>query len=212
MTTTTRRFALLAAATVAGLAVAVALAGCTPSASPAPSASRTANGNGSAGGAAATSTPKASLPVVTPTAPTTPVSLTCPQVVTADQLYAYNPNYGIDPNYTPKSGSLEKKIADWRGATCGWLNQTSKDVIQIAVAKPPVDVMESLKNAAITDSQPVPTYGVPPQVEGYFKPGAAGQVQIFRGPYWIVAESSAFFEPGDAAPLMASVLGNVPAS
>ena len=115
--------------------------------------------------------PKTPLPVVTPTAPTTPVGLTCDQVVTADQLYAYNPNFGADPNYAPKDGSLEKKIVDWKGVSCGWLNQTSNEVIQIAVAKPPVDVMESLKNAAITDSKPVPTYGVPPQVEGYFKPG-----------------------------------------
>jgi hypothetical protein len=204
MTTTTRRFALLATATAAGLAATVALAGCAPSASPAPSPSRTATAS-----AAPAKTP---LPVVTPTAPTTPVGLTCGQVLTADQLYAFNPNYGVDPSYAPKDGSLEKKITDWQGVACGLLNQTSGDIIQVAVAKPPVDVLENLKNSAITDSKPVPTYGVPPEVEGYFKPGTAGQVQIFRGPYWIVAESSAFFEPGDAAPLMQSVMGNVPAS
>jgi len=203
--TTTRRFALLAVTTAVGLAAAVALAGCTPSATPStPSPSRTAS---------AAPTPSTTpLPVVTPTAPPTPVGLTCDQVLTADQVYAFNPNYGADPNYAPKDGSLEKKIVDWQGVACGWLNQTSSDVVQIAVAKPPADVMESLKNSAITDSKPVPTYGVPPEVEGYFKPGSAGQVQIFRGPYWIVAESSAFFEPGDAGPLMESVLGNIPAS
>ena len=208
MTTTTRRFSLVATLTLTGLAAAVALAGCAPSASPAPSASRTAGGANSA----PATPPKTPLPVATPTAPTTPVGLTCDQVVTADQLYAYNPNFGVDPDYAAEGGSLEKKIVDWKGVSCGWLNQTSKEVIQIAVAKPPVDVMESLKNAAITDSKPVPTYGVPPQVEGYFKPGKTGQVQIFRGPYWIVAESTTFFEPGDAAPLMQNVLGNVPAS
>jgi hypothetical protein len=37
-------------------------------------------------------------------------------------------------------------------------------------------------------------------------------VQVFRGKYWVVAESTAFFEPGDAAPVMQSVLGNLPAS
>jgi len=204
MTSTARRFALRVVATAAGLAATVALAGCTPAATPAPSPSRTAS---------ATATPtKTPLPVVTPTAPPTPVGVTCDQVLTADQVYAFNPNYGTDPSYAPKDGSLEKKIADWQGVACAWLNQTSKDVIQIAVSKPPVDVMESLKNAAITDSKPVPTYGVPPEIEGYFKPGSTGQVQIFRGPYWIVAESSSFFEPGDAAPLMQNVLGNLPAS
>ncbi|MCI0158520.1 iron ABC transporter ATP-binding protein [Leifsonia shinshuensis] len=196
------------ARTLAALAIAAAavtLVGCTPTAKPAstPSASATA------GGAAASNTP-AATPTPTPTLPPTPVTLTCDQVVTADQLYAYNPNFSADPGYAPKAGSLEKQIADWKGVTCAWQNQTSGDVVQIAVAHPPADQLESLKNAAITAAQPVPTYGTPPQVEGYFKAGDTGQVQIFRGPYWIVAESTAFFEPGDAAPLMQSVLGNLP--
>ncbi|MBW8870850.1 MAG: iron ABC transporter ATP-binding protein [Leifsonia sp.] len=201
---TTRRFALLAATTAAGFLAAAALAGCAPTASSTtpPTASSTTGGDPTA---VATPTP-------TPTDPPTPVGLTCDQVMTADQLYAFNPNYGADPGYEPKAGSLEKKIADWQGVACAWKNQTSGDVIEVAVAKPPASQLENLKNAAITASKPVPTYGVPPQVEGYFKAGTAGQVQVFRGSYWIVAESSAFFEPGDAAPLMESVMGNVPAS
>lgn len=200
----------LTARTLAALAIAaaaVALVGCTPAAKPdsTPSSSATAGGSTSTGSPVATPSP-------TPTLPPTPVTLPCDQVVTADQLYAYNPNFAADPGYAPKAGSLEKKIGDWKGVTCAWQNQTSGDVVQIAVAQPPADQLESLKNAAITAAQPVPTYGTPPQVEGYFKAGDAGQVQIFRGPYWIVAESSAFFEPGDAAPLMQSVLGNLPAN
>lgn len=146
----------------------------------------------------------------TPTDPPTPVTLTCDQVFTPDQVYAFNPNFGVDPGYAPKDGSLEKQIADWKGVTCAWLNQTSGDVIEIAVAQPPASALEGLKNAAVTAATPVPTYGVPPEVEGYFKQATPGQVQVFRGPYWIVAESTAFFEPGDAAPLMQSVLGNIP--
>jgi hypothetical protein len=197
------------ARTLAALAIAAAavtLVGCTPAAKPGstPSTSATAGG-------ASTNAP-VTTPSPTPTQPPTPVTLTCDQVVTADQLYAYNPNFSADPGYAPKGGSLEKKIADWKGVTCAWQNQTSGDIVQIAVAQPPADQLESLKNAAITTAQPVPTYGTPPQVEGYFKAGDAGQVQIFRGPYWVVAESTAFFEPGDAAPLMQSVLGNLPAN
>ncbi|SEA96347.1 iron ABC transporter ATP-binding protein [Leifsonia sp. 21MFCrub1.1] len=206
MPSLTRRSGLLTATVAAGLVASVALAGCTP----APTPSKTP-----AASAHATKTPTTSatpLPAVTPTAPPTPVGITCDQVLTLDQLYAYNPNFGADPGYTPQDGSLEKKIAGWEGVACAWKNQTSGDVVQIAIAKPPSDALESLKNAAITAAKPVPTYGVPPQVEGYFKAGDAGQVQIFRGPYWIVAESVAFFEPGDAAPLMGSVLGNLPAS
>ncbi|MFP3464711.1 iron ABC transporter ATP-binding protein [Leifsonia sp. SIMBA_070] len=205
MPSTSRRFAFLTAMTAVGLAAALTLSGCAPSAKPA--ASPTA-GSAQGGGSSApdpTATP-------TPTDPPTPVGLTCDQVLTADQVYAFNPNYGADPGYAPKDGSLEKKIADWKGVACAWLNQTSGDVIQVAVAKPPTGQLEGLKNAAITDSKPVPTYGVPPTIEGYFKPGTSGEVQVFRGSYWIVAESTAFFEPGDAAPLMESILGNVPTS
>jgi hypothetical protein len=204
MPTTTRRITLLAVAVAAGIAASAALTGCTPSASPTASPTAAATG-----GSTATATPSATP---TPTDPPTPVGLTCEQVVTPDQLYAFNPNYGVDPDYAPKAGSLEKKIADWQGVACAWKNQTSGDVIEVAVARPPASQLEGLKNAAITSSSPVPTYGVPPQVEGYFRPGTSGQVQIFRGTYWIVAESATFQEPGDAAPLIESVMGNVPAS
>jgi hypothetical protein len=204
MSTTTRRTTLLAVAVAAGIAASAALSGCTPAAKPAGSPTAPATGSNTA--------PATPVATPTPTDPPTPVGLTCEQVVTPDQLYAFNPNYGVDPGYAPKAGSLEKKIADWQGVACSWKNQTSGDVIQVAVAKPPASQLEGLKNAAITASHPVPTYGVPPQVEGYFAPGEAGQVQIFRGSYWIVAESPAFQEPGDAAQLMENVLANVPAS
>jgi hypothetical protein len=205
MPSTTRRSTLVAVS-VAALGVALALAGCSPSGSPSPSPTADAS---------ATTKPTTSstpLPPATPTAPPTPVGLTCDQVLTPDQVYAYNPNYGADPGYAPSAGTLEKQIADWQGVACSWKNQTSGDTVQIAVAKPPSDAVEGLKNAAITSAKPVPTYGVPPQVEGYFATGSTGQVQVFRGGYWIVAESSTFFEPGDAAPLMQDVLGNIPAS
>ncbi|CAM5526148.1 iron ABC transporter ATP-binding protein [Leifsonia shinshuensis] len=198
------------ARTLAALAIAAAavtLVGCTSAAKPGTTSSSSAQAGGSQGGPAATPTP-----TPTATVPPTPVTLTCDQVLTADQVYAYNPNFSKDPGYAPTAGTLEKQVADWQGVTCAWKNQTSGDVVQIAIAMPPSDKLEGLKNTAITVAQPVPTYGTPPQVEGYFKPGTAGQVQVFRGKYWVVAESTAFFEPGDAAPVMQSVLGNLPAS
>ena len=208
MNKTSRRFPLRTALAVVVLAgTTLLLSACAPDAASKPSPSAT----GGTGTAPAT-TSASPTPTPTPTAPPTPVGVTCDQVLTPDQLYAFNPNFGTDPGYTPKSGSLEKQIVDWQGVSCGYLNQTSNNVIQIAVAKPPSDQLETLKNAAITSSQPVPTYGTPPAVEGYFKAGSSGQVQIFKGPYWIVAESDIFLEPGDPAPLMESVLGNLPAS
>ena len=199
----TRRPGIRAAVVAASVACAIVLTGCTPAAHPAASASASLPGQ-AAGGATPTPTATAKPP--------TPVTMTCDQIVTPKQMYSFNPNFGADPGYTPKAGSLEKKIGDWKGATCAWKNQTSGDVIEIAVAQPPADQLESLKNSAIEVAKPVPTYGVPPQVEGYYKPGTPGQIQIFRGSHWVVAESKAFFEPGDSAPLMASVLANLPAN
>jgi hypothetical protein len=140
------------------------------------------------------------------------VALTCSQLITADQIYAFNPNFGTDPGYSPKAGSLAAKVASYKGLTCAWLNQTSGDVIEVAVARPPAGDLTSLKNAAVTNSQSVPTYGVPPQVdEAYFAMrGSAGEVQVFRGSYWITAFSTAFAEPGDPAPLIQNVLDNLP--
>ncbi|HEY2556699.1 MAG TPA: iron ABC transporter ATP-binding protein [Diaminobutyricibacter sp.] len=193
-----------AGAVVAVVAGTIALSGCAGDAKPAPTATHAASSTPSA----APSTP---TPTPTPSDPPTPVALSCDQIVTADQMYAYNPNFGADPGYTPTAGSLEASVVTDKGVACGWLNQTSNDVIEIAVAKPPASDLDGLKNSAITTSQPVPTYGVPPQVEGYFAlRGGKGEVQIFTGAYWVVANSPAFQEPGDAAPLMQNVLDNLP--
>ena len=35
---------------------------------------------------------------------------------------------------------------------------------------------------------------------------------MFHGPYWIVIDSAALFEPGDAQQLVAAVLANLPAA
>ena len=49
----------------------------------------------------------------------------------------------------------------------------------------------------------MPTYGV----EAYFQVASGvGEVQAFSGPYWIMAISTAFTEPGEVAPIMTAVL------
>ena len=66
------------------------------------------------------------------------------------------------------------------------------------------DTLEALKNAAFDDSQMVPTYGE----EASFSVGddGIGVAQVFQGPYWIVAASPVFFEPGDATEIVQSVI------
>jgi hypothetical protein len=188
------------AATTAAL-----LAGCTPgqaepttSPSPAPSAS-------------GEPTPEPTE-TAAPEETSAPFEISCDALLTLDQLYTFNPNFGIDPAYEPDS-ALVTQVVEQGGTACGYLNQTSGDYLQVAVATPTAAAMEASANAAATQSTPVPTYGTPPEVEGYFsQSGNEGQVQLFRGPYWVVMESSLLFEPGDAELLVRDVLGNLPAA
>ncbi|WP_448809444.1 iron ABC transporter ATP-binding protein [Agromyces bauzanensis] len=143
--------------------------------------------------------------------PPVPFGIACDALVTIDQLYAFNPNFGTDPGYEPQASSIVTAVEEDAGTACGYLNQTSGEVIEIAVATPTAAAGEARRNDAALKSKPVPTYGTPPDVEGYFvQAGGTGQAQVFHGPYWIVIASPALFEPGDAQQLMASVLQNLP--
>lgn len=127
------------------------------------------------------------------------MTITCDQLVSAQAMYDYNSNFTPKPGYSPSAGSLAAQVARQNGVTCGWVNQTSGEVIEIAVANLPEAHLTDLKNTLVTTSNSVPTYGV----EGYFNlNGSTGEAQAFSDPYWIVATSTAFFEPGDAEPLV----------
>jgi hypothetical protein len=193
--------ALVAAASVA------LLSGCTPGPAE-PAGSNAPSGTPSASASAA------GTPAPTETAePATPFAIDCATLVTPDQLYAFNPNFGTDPGFEPSAANVVAVVEEDEGTACGYLNQTSGEVIEIAVATPTTSAGEARRNAAATTSKPVPTYGTPPDVEGYFlQAGGTGQAQVFHGPYWIVVDSAAIFEPGDAQQLVTAVLGNLPAA
>jgi hypothetical protein len=145
--------------------------------------------------------------------PPTPFAIACDALLTADQLYTYNPNFGTDPGYEPSAANVVAAVEEDAGTACGYLNQTSGEVIEIAVATPSEQAGVTRKNNAAVSSKAVPTYGTPPDVEGYFnQSGGTGEVQVFHGPYWIVIASTALFEPGDAAQLVSDVLENLPAA
>lgn len=190
---------LVAAASVA------LLSGCT-GATPAPPTASTP----------ATAPPATEAPTTTPeptepAEPPIPFEVACDVLLTADQLYAFNPNFGTDPGYRPQAAVIVTAVEEDAGTACGYLNQTSGDVIEIAVAAPTEAAGEARRNQAALTSRPVPTYGTPPDVEGYFDAaGGSGTAQAFSGPYWIVIDSPALFEPGDAQQLVASVLQNLP--
>ena len=183
-----------------GAVTLIALAGCMPSDSaPTPAA------NGPT--AAASSTPSASpIPSASPSANDIdgiPMTMGCSELVSAQAMYDYNPNFSLKSNYTPAPGSLPARVAEQRGVACAWVNQTSGEIIELAVANLPADHSTRLKNDLVTSSKSVPTYNV----EGYFTVNSGvGEAQAFADPYWIVSSSKAYFEPGDAAPIMAAAI------
>jgi len=178
---------------VAALAIAL-LSGCTP---------EEGQGNPS-GEPSASGTPSVDpSPEPTDEPVGVPVGATCDELVTAETLYAYNPNFGRVNDFTPEDGTAAASALTYQGVACRWQNQTSGDTIDLSVAQLDENALTALKNAAFEDSQMVPTYGE----EAYFiVESAVGTAQVFQGPFWIVAESAAFFEPGDATELIQSVL------
>lgn len=146
-------------------------------------------------------------PTPTPTGPTSfPVTLSCDQLVTPDQLYGFNPNYSATPGYAPAEGTDAATIASLQGVACSWVNQSSNDSIEIAVAHlAPADI-ENLKNQLVLSTPSVPTYG---GVDYFANDGTVGEANVFSNDYWIVARSVEFFEPGDAVGLIQAVKTNL---
>ncbi|WP_395243652.1 iron ABC transporter ATP-binding protein [Agromyces sp. MMS24-K17] len=196
------------AAWAVGLLAAIALTGCTAGA---PAATSSADPSGSASPPPGASASASATPAPSASAePSPPFDVACDALLTPEQVYAFNPNFGAAPDYEPDATAVVG-VVDAEGTACGWLNQTSGEVIEVAVATPSESALTAAGNQAASTSSAVPTYGTPPDVEGYFsRTGTTGTAQVFTGPYWVVLSSTEFFEPGDAAQLAEAVLGNLP--
>lgn len=132
-----------------------------------------------------------------------PVTISCAALVSAQAIYDYNPNYGPKAGYTPAPGSLAARVVEQRGVACAWVNQSSGETFELAVANLPAAHSTRLKNDLVATSKSVPTYAV----EGYFRVSTGvGEAQAFADPYWIVSTSKTYFEPGDAAPIIAAAI------
>jgi hypothetical protein len=177
----------------------LALAGCAPTATSSTDAP--------------TNTPSATAtlpPTPSPTASAAasdidgiPMTIGCRDLISDQAIYDYNPNFSLKADYAPAAGGLAASVARQNGLACGWVNQTSGELIELAVANLPAAHSTRLKNDLVSSSKSVPTYGV----EGYFRVnGGSGEAQAFADPYWIVAVSTGFFEPGDAAPIIADAV------
>lgn len=181
------------------------LAGCTPAATPSTPETPAPAASGSASpGATATPTPTAT-PVRSE-----PVEIACDALLTPDDMYAFNPNISLMTEAAPKADSLAAEIAAMDGLTCQWVNNSSSEIIDIAVAKLAENELTDLKNRAVTESTQVPTYGAPP-VEGFFTVvGNEGEAQVFTGSYWLTLRGMSFLEPGDAEQLASAAVAHLP--
>jgi hypothetical protein len=181
---------------------ALALSACADGASPAPAASSSSTPS------ATPSTGPTSTP--SPTASITPVDIDCDVLVPAAVMTEFKPNAALSPSFEPEAGTEAADIVKLGGVACGWIEPTSGELIEVAVAHLTDEQSTALKNNYVLTSNAVPTYGDPQVVEGYFSPpadeGEAGQAEAFVGPYWISADSVAFFEPGDVATIMESAI------
>ena len=141
-------------------------------------------------------------PSATPSS--TPVDVPCTTLVSLQTMYDFNPNFSLLGSFTPDAGTPAAEADKADGTVCRWKNDTSGDTIDISVASFDRDTLEAKANATNGSSTMVPTYG---SDEAYFAvTGGVGEAVVFHGAYWVVVRSVAFFEPGDAEPIVASVL------
>ncbi|WP_150129245.1 hypothetical protein [Microcella alkaliphila] len=147
-------------------------------------------------------------PTATPTALTgIRLQIACDRLLTPQDVYDYNPNIGADPGYRVRAGSGPARAVELSGTACGWLNQTSTQTYSIGVARFDSANLQRVKSAAASAGGTTRGLGM----EGYYRTEAGlGVVEAFTGSYWITAESSAFLEPADVAPLLEAIRRNLP--
>jgi hypothetical protein len=130
----------------------------------------------------------------------------CTAIVSDDEIFQYNQNFAADTEWSPAADSLAAEVVAEGGTACAWVNLSGGDHIEIAVATPSADRLAAIKEAA---SSGTPTTGLGD--EGYFSTdGEFGQLEIFRGPYWMTATSLYFGEGGEANQLVSTAISHLP--
>ncbi|GAB2973540.1 hypothetical protein [Frigoribacterium salinisoli] len=176
-----------ARAVVAAVAVLV-LAGCS---------------SGSPDGSSAPSAP------ATPELASTPLDVPCATLVAADDVLPLWP--GLEPAPDAGDGADARPdvalVGDLDGTVCRYVADGGVE-ITVAVAELDGASLDRVANRLVTTSTAVPTYGV----EGYFdRAEGPGTAEAVAQPWWVVATSGSFVEPGDAEPVVAAALATLTA-
>lgn len=184
------------AVVAAVLGVGLGLTGCIQSPTPLP------GGNPSATNPSGSATSDAPTPTPTPSGPK--FAEDCSTLLSDAQVYDYNPNYVADPAYSPKPGSIPAAIAAHRGQTCGWINETSRTEIEIAITSLTPDQWTAA-GAAAAGGTPISAAGE----HGYFAvKNGLGSAQFFFGSIWLDVSSTDFATAADAQALYPIVVQN----
>jgi hypothetical protein len=146
---------------------------------------------------------------ISPTLKSSPVSFSCEQLIPLQALYDFNPNYALDSSRSPRDGSPEKQIQDLRGLVCIFVNLSTGDEIQIAVAQlDPSGIKEVTAKLEKTDP-PTTSFTQSAEAKSFFSvTQGIGVAQVVTSKYWIVCSSTSLTTAEDLAPLVDAAIVN----
>lgn len=122
-------------------------------------------------------------------------------------MYTYNANFTLSDSYSPKAGSRAAKVISLKGIACEWVNDSSREKIDIAVANLGQQGMLAKQDQLGSGAKEVEVGGT----SGYFATaGTVGRTDAFAVKYWITADSASFESAADASELVKDVIGNLP--
>lgn len=136
-----------------------------------------------------------------------PLSIACGALVDGATIYDLNPNLGLDPSYRPTG--LAVTVIDSDGVSCGWINQTSGDMVAVSVASFD-DAGLAATRDAVSDRGGSPTPGGFGG-EGVFRTeGSVGVLELVRAPYWILIQSPMFGSAAEAEIIVDEISKTLP--
>lgn len=192
--------------TVGALAL-LGLAGCKADAKPQKtSSSHSSSATPSTSASATPDASASSTPSPAPThAPGTPLGVDCSTLLSPQTVYNFNPNTSLQPAYKPKSGSDGSTALSFKGISCGLVNDSSGDITSVSVAHPAASDLAELK-ASASKGTAVPGIG---DSAWFSTSGQTGQLQVFKGAFWITASSVFFGTADDARQLVGAAIAVV---
>lgn len=153
--------------------------------------------------------PTAPAVPATPELASTPLDVPCATLVAPGAVRPLWPGLEVGQEAGDRSDEQADAtlVADLDGTVCRYVADGGVE-ITVAVAELDAASLDRVANRLVTTSTAVPTYGV----EGYFDlADGRGTAEAVSQPWWIVATSGSFVEPGDAEPVVAAALATLSA-